>query len=1109
MSVKALQDYTFTSKYARYLPELQRRETWNEAIDRVRDMHIRRYPEIKEEITWAFEQSRQKRVLGSQRALQFGGSAIEKKHSRIFNCIASYCDRQRFFQEALWLLLSGCGVGFSVQKHHIAKLPAFSKKCIGRLDIPESRTHVIVDSIEGWADSVGVLLSSFFGGGDFPEYEGFEVLFDYSQIRPEGAALGSSSGKAPGPKPLQRALDKAKDLIVSRIASGNERLKSIDAYDIVMHLSDAVLSGGVRRSATICLFSPDDEEMATAKIGNWFIDNPQRGRSNNSALLLRDKTTKEEFEKLMGYVREFGEPGFVWSDSTELVVNPCVTADTIVAVEDGLKSVENLIGEQFSALVDGKSYNSSSKGFWKTGVQDVIELEFSSGRRLRLTQKHELLTENGWKEAGEISFEENVIINNHRNFLNDSFELNEKDYAKGYCLGHLLGDGNVVDNTSEMKWWGDKKDFYRNDALNLLKCAEWNSVHHKELQENKSLYSCLQSVELRKFAESKNCLNESKHLDKKAIEGNRSYLAGLVAGYFDADGTVSVNHKKGCSVRITSANLENLENIQIILNYFGVFSKIYNDRYPEGDRLMPNGKKELELYHCNATHELCIACDSIHQFSKLIPIRNEDKINKINEIIDGYKRNPNRTSFVDKIVNKRLIGRLPVYDCTIDDVHAFDANGVYAHNCVEIGLYPVDVETGESGWEACNLCEINGKKCKTPEDFEIACRAAAIIGTCQAGYSDLQYLGPVSKRIIEKEALLGVSITGMMDNPDILFDPALQRKMAHLIIEINEDIAKKIGINPSARISAIKPAGTTSCILGTASGIHPHHAMRYIRRSQGNYLEAPLQHFKKTNPLAVERSVWNANGTDEVVAFCIEVPKGAKTKNDIDAKTLLEYVKLTQENWVLSGTRLERCTQPWLTHNVSNTITVHPEEWDLVTDFIYENRKCFCGISLLPISGDKDYPQAPFTAVHTPQEITKMYGDGSLMASGLIVDGLAAFDNNLWKACDAVLGRGELIAEPVFDIEAVTPIEQSKMIAAWQAKTDWIRRAKQFAERYFEDDVREMTFCLKDVSNWKYWCDLNREYKEVDYSQMVEEQDGTKQAAEWACSGGSCDIHYV
>jgi ribonucleoside-diphosphate reductase alpha chain len=756
MSIKALQEYTFYSKYARYNAKAKRRETWQEAVERVKNMHLKKYaariemyPELAEKIEWAFDQVRQKRVLGSQRALQFGGEPILKKNARIYNCTVSFCDRIRFFQESFWLLLCGCGVGFSVQKHHIAKLPEFSKKLLNPNKTKPVKKFLIPDSIEGWSDALGILLASYIPHEEFAEYEGYQVEFDYALIRPAGSYLSSGSGKAPGPEPLRRSLEIIRTLLDNCILRGQSRLRSIDAYDIVMHSSDAVLSGGVRRSASICLFSPDDEDMINAKVGNWFHENPQRARSNNSALLVRNKTSKKEFMRLMEAVKEFGEPGFVWADSTELVVNPCV----------------------------------------------------------------------------------------------------------------------------------------------------------------------------------------------------------------------------------------------------------------------------------------------------------------------------------------------------------------------EIGMWPVEVESGLSGWQMCNLCEQNGRKIKSREDWIKAAVAGAIIGTLQAGYSDFDYLGSVTKKIVEREALLGVSITGMMDNPDIIFDAKLQREMAELILKTNEEIAPKLGINPCARATCVKPAGTTSCVLGTGSGIHPHHAKRYFRRIQGNQMEAPLQWFKRFNHHAVERSVWSANKTDEVVTFCITVPDGAKTKNDLDAITLLEHVKLTQQNWVTYGRVAERCTQSWLMHNVSNTINVRPDEWDKVADFIYDNRKFFAGISLLPISGDKDFPQAPMCAVYTPKEIVSMYGDGSIMASGLIVDGLHCFDNNLWRACEAVLGYGAPLTEPVSSVDDVVGVQE--FIQArnqYHLQVDWVRRAKQFAERYFGGDDRQMTYCLKDVNNWKTWLDLNREYKDVDYSGMIEEEDNTSVQREWACSGGSCQL---
>lgn len=733
MSLKSLMDYTFVSKYARWIPEKKRRETWNEAVDRVKGMMLDQYgPKAQDDtgreflidrIEWAYDMMRKKRVLGSQRALQFGGAPILKHNARMYNCITSYIDRVRFFQECMYLLLCGCGTGFSVQKHHINKLPDLVKQK------QNTKKFTIPDTIEGWSDAVGILVSSYFNQNElFEEYNGKNIQFDYSNIRPAGSYLQSSGGKAPGPEPLKNALNNIKKILDKALKDGQQKLKPIQAYDIVMHSADAVISGGVRRSATICLFSPDDTEMATAKTGTWFIDNPQRGRSNNSALLLRGETTKEQFSELMNSVKEFGEPGFVWSDSTELLVNPCV----------------------------------------------------------------------------------------------------------------------------------------------------------------------------------------------------------------------------------------------------------------------------------------------------------------------------------------------------------------------EIGMWPVDEKTGKSGWQACNLSTINCAKIKTEQDFYDACEAAAIIGTLQAGFHSFPYLGETSENIILRESLLGVSMTGIMEQHQICLNPEIQKNGAKLVKKINKQIAKIININPAARTTCIKPEGTSSCILGTSSGIHPHHATRYIRRVQANKMEPIYNHFKGINPRACDESVWSNNDSDDVVSFCIEVPDGSKTKNKVSALQLLEYVKSTQQNWVLEGTNKDLCTQPWLVHNVSNTINVKQEEWNDVEKYIYENRKFFCGISLLPITGDKDYPQAPFTTVYLPSEQVAYYGDAALWVSGLIEVALNLWEDNLWAACDSLLGTGEKIKG--------------------NGKKEWSDRCIKFANKYFNGDLRKLTYCMKDVYNWKEWVDLKREYKDVDFTEVIEEENNVKPEQEWACAGGVCQL---
>lgn len=609
-------DFTFTSRFARYIAEKQRRETWEEAVYRVRDMHLEKYrgKGVDADIIWAFEQVKAKRVLGSQRALQFGGPAILKKNARMYNCTASYCDRLRFFQEAFWLLLCGSGVGFSVQKHHIAQLPHLIRQ-----KPHASETFVVPDTIEGWADAAGRLIYSYH---EDTEHTGKLVEFDYSRIRAKGSPI-SAGGAAPGPMPLYNALEKIRGLLDHCVDEHFIRLLPIHAYDITMHESDAVLAGGVRRSATTALFSKDDQLMASAKTGDWFEKNPQRGRSNNSALLVRNQLSFDEFEAIMKNTRECGEPGFCFASSPEDLFNPC----------------------------------------------------YEIGMRPRLPE-------------------------------------------------------------------------------------------------------------------------------------------------------------------------------------------IYTPR------------QDL---------------------------------------------------------------------------------------------------AGKSGFQGCNLVEQNASKFETEDDYALAAKAATIIATLQAGYTDLEYLGEVSEHIFKREALLGVSMTGIMEKPEIALNPSLQRKMAALVIETNKWMAAKIGINQAARTTCVKPAGTTTIVLeieSMASGHHSAHADKILRRMQTNKWDPVYMAFKKMNPDLCEESVWSANKTDDVISWPLQAPAGTKVKADFSATEFLDAVRSTQINWVNAGTAIPEAS-PGLTHNVSNTCVVRPDEWDKITRYIFDNRWFFTGVSLVPDTGDKIYAQAPFEAMTTPEELTR------------------------------------------------------------------------------------------------------------------------------------------
>ena len=729
---KLLSEAKFYDGYSRFNDEQERYETWDEAVDRVMSMHEGFYSSKMNKITEYVEEARdaykQQYVLGAQRALQFGGEQILKHQMRMYNCTSSYADRPEFFGEVFYILLCGAGAGFSVQKHHVKKLPKIQARS------KQPKTHVVEDSIEGWATAVDVLLSSYFvNGGKYSEYAGRRVYFDLSQIRPKGAKI-SGGFKAPGPDGLRLALDKIEHLLQAEIIDTKDpkKLRPIQVYDIVMYTADAVLSGGVRRSATICLFSPDDEEMMNAKTGNWFMDNPQRGRSNNSAVIVRDESSPEEFNKLMQSVRQFGEPGFVFVNSKEHTTNPCV----------------------------------------------------------------------------------------------------------------------------------------------------------------------------------------------------------------------------------------------------------------------------------------------------------------------------------------------------------------------EIGMFPQI--KGKSGWQGCNLTEINGGKCTSKEEFFKACRAASILGTLQAGYTDFKFLSSTSKKIFDREALIGASITGWMNNPDVLFDAEVLEEGARIVKEVNREVAEAIGINPAARTTCVKPSGNASVLLQTGSGIHAEHSEMYIRNVQMTKDSEVTAAIKASNPFMVEDSVWSATGSDVVVSFPILPKEGSIFKDELLGVDHLEKVKLAQKHWVEAGTNIELCADEGVRHNVSNTIIV--DDWDKVEKYVFENRNSFAGISFLPMTGDKDYNQAPNTAVISAKDMVKKYDTAAIFASGLVVDGLDAFDN-LWNACSTAQGMGEDLSLETSD-NAI--------------KKDWVRRFNSFAENYLDGDLKQAEYCLKDSYLLHKWNKINKNFKPITWENDLTEKKYTEvdTLGAAACAGGGCEIDF-
>jgi len=1408
-----LSNTKFFESYSRYNKDNSKYEVWDESVARVMDMHktffkdkLEKVPELNQYFQYIEDAYKNKRILGAQRSLQFGGDQLLQHHMRIYNCTSSHLDRPAFFGEYFYILLCGAGAGYSVQKHHIAKLPMIRPRT------KQAKIHTIDDTIEGWATALNVLLSSYFiGGGVHPEYEGRRVHFEFHKIRPKGSAI-SGGFKAPGAEPLKRALDRIETLLNSIAEDGI--LRPIDAYDICCHTADAVLSGGVRRAATICLFSKDDEEMIKAKTGNWNMINPQRARSNNSAVIKRDEITYEEFQKLVAVVREFGEPGFVFVSSYEHCFNPCITEDSWIDTNLGLKQVKELIGVPFYAIVDGQEYE-SKKGFWKTGKKEVFEIETFRGYKVKATDNHKILIERNkervWLEVKDLKIGDKMVINEN---LNLDIEINRDEKDLGWLLGEVVGDGchNPEKYNSLVRFWG-------NTAKTLSKKAE--SIFAEKFP---SLYSSRNAKPVfNKLNDTYTISNKpftdfcslylepgTKNIKTEMIGTmSNSFIAGFISGLFDSDGTINWSKSSNSrSIRLTQNNLNRLEMIQILLSKIGIASSIYKDRHPN---------KSWENYDSKPIHELHISRNCMDRFAEIVGFCDPNKHKKMNEMLNSRRRVAYRDKFISEIINIKSIGVETVYDCTVENIHCFSANGMIVHNCVEIGMLP-KTKKGVSGWQGCvkgdtklltktgivnigdvidkeveiwngkkwskvkpfitgydrnfyrvnfgdgsyldctenhkflvknrfdkeykemttldllhdvgkytmhvprsniimsdenrkdvdhdydygfilgdgtvrqnkssataivyehyfnrnfpvtgklqservckykgnkvktyywnkgdldlefaydlkygselpsemfsqwsrksllnffagwidtdgsvgktgcriygteghirsaqlllsmmginssvnlqskrgiktnfgvrnrdvwylqitetkdlysykkeivsgvltkkgkyqtiksiiplsgketsycfeekeehcgvfnnvltkqcNLVEMNGSLCPNPEAFYHACMCASALATLQAAYTDFKFVGPETKEIFDREALIGVSLTGWMNSPDILFDKEVLKKGAMIVRETNEKVAKLLGINPAARTTCVKPAGNASVLLGTASGIHPEHARKYIRNIQVNKQQEVASIIRTMNPYMVEESVWSEGNADYIISFPVIPPKGSIVKSQLTGVDFLERVKLVQENWIEHGTNEELCVDKTVRHNVSNTVTVKENEWDAVSKYLFDNRNSFTGVSMISETGDKDYYQAPNIEVLSADEISKKWGPAAFFASGLIVESTKGF-KNLWEATAIAQSNDDDSSQELKDIRA-----------------EWIRRFKKFALNYFGSDLKKTEYCLKDVYILHKWMKIQTNFVDINLSEHLHEMKETDidTMGAQACYAGACEV---
>ena len=745
---KFLSDLKLHSDYFKWLEDKGRYETWEDACENIVDGHRKKYVDYKETVEpylqSALESMKDQAVLASQRNLQYRHEQIMKHNTRMFNCTSGHIARNRVFQEIFYLALSGCGFGGGLSIPFVNNLSRIQKRTLG------TKTYVIEDSIEGWANSLGVIMSSYFVDEQpFPEFAGYEVKFDYTQIREKGAFI-SGGFKAPGPEGLKQSLEKIESLIGKWLTNEGDKIRPILAFDIICHSADAVLSGGVRRSALNMIVDPNDTEMIHAKTGNWRNENPQRGRSNNSVLLLRSEVQKEQFNYLVQLNDGANDIGFVFANSWFDMFNPC-----------------------FEIL--------------KIPVLDTVD-----------------------------------------------------------------------------------------------------------------------------------------------------------------------------------------------------FSKI---KYDDVEEYVKNNKEKF-------------------------------------------------------------------------------------------------------GIQGCNLTEINAEKATTKDKFLKACRDASILGTLQAGYTSFPYLGETSRKIFEREALLGVSITGWMNNPK-LFNAELLEEGAQMVKDTNKEVAAVIGINQAARTTCVKPSGNASVVLGTASGIHPEHSEKYFRIMQLNKESNTAKWLVDNMGFLLEESVWSSTKSDYVVFVPVENPKVGLFKKDMKGIKHLELIKLVQQHWVNAGTNHELCAYQGVNHNTSCTVII--DDKDAIVDYIWEERDFFTAVSFMSDYGDKDFNQAPFTSVLNLEDIIEQYGKGSILASGLIIDGLHYFNQNLWLACDTLLDRSITL----------TGTREQVLL-----KEYWLSRAKKFAKNYFKGDMKKMVYCLKDVHLFYKWETITRQFKEVNFGEILDrpQYKDISDFAAMSCSGASCEI---
>lgn len=972
--LEQISDFIFTNKYARYRDDLKRRETWDEAVTRLQMMHLKKYSFLPQEdldkIVKAFNLVREKRIAPSFRSLQFGGKAIEQQNSRGFNCLGvetEFITKEgvRSFEDfedgdttivlthkGNWknAVVRNFGKGrlyditINKGKHTIQKVRATKNhRWILRNDQEFTEDIKIGDSLYDCPD-----VFSKFNYESAPIDE--KLYWCYGLVYGDGTKVKGKHGVYKGS--MIRLCDHQ-----SRFA---ERFREL-GFGTSLPLS---CKGDFMAYTGKYMKTPPDPTIDDPRLIRAFVKgylDADGSRNTNFSLDQLDHSEK-------GNLYQCIQASDV--EHIEFIRNCFPIAGVYILSEEDLTGKITNYGirpttskfricqcgvQQAHYKVKNISESFVEEDVWCLVVEDDESFVFPNGLTTGNCAVRHVDSIRSFSEIFHLLLcgcGVGIGVSNY--FLQRLPNLVDENDKTGTVLTYVIED--TIDG------WADSVEallqcYFKNTAFTGRKIVfDFSKIRKKgsPLKTSGGKAPGYQGL--------KQALIKIKKLLDHIIEYRKQSELRSIDVYdilmHCADAVLSGGIRRSATIVVFDKDDEDMLTAKTLVTVDRVFSF---DK--DGTKVLAG--VTTQLYEGKVSYE-GVKYDVIVEEWELEELQNNKQINwwhlypqraRSNNSVLLVRSELSKEEFISIIERTKQFGE-PGFVLA-------DHPWVLCNPCAEILFLPV-TEDGICGVQFCNLTTINGRLATSFEIMKENVEAYTIIGTLQAGYTAFPYYSKACKQLTEEEALLGCSITGVMDNPNILTNPEYQTALAEYAIEVNKEWAEKIGINQAARITTLKPEGTSSLVFGTASGIHPHHAHQYFRRVQCNKEDNVYKHFKKTNPHMCEESVWSANNTDDVITFLVEVPTNAVVKNDLSAIEHLEIIKSTQKHWVIPGTT--PANKKPVVNNVSCTVIVDEHEWEEVIDYIYENKQFFTAVSFIPRSGDKIYPQAPMEAVTTPED---------------------------------------------------------------------------------------------------------------------------------------------